>query len=162
MICFVDIETTGLDPERHEIWEIGIVLGNGLEREYQLPVTLLHAEARALEIGGFLERHMPSETEDVEDARRFLLNDLSGHVFVGNNPQFDAAFLSRFLGSAPWHYHLVDVKALCAGRLAAGRRQTPPWSTAALLEAAGLPSETAHTALADAKQAKAMYDWAMR
>jgi len=24
-VCFVDTETTGLDPDRHEIWEVGLI-----------------------------------------------------------------------------------------------------------------------------------------
>jgi oligoribonuclease (3'-5' exoribonuclease) len=28
-VCFVDCETTGLDPDRHEIWEVGLITPDG-------------------------------------------------------------------------------------------------------------------------------------
>lgn len=64
----VDIETTGLDPIRHEPWEVAIVpicdapddpevvAETGPERLYQLPVNLLASEPAALEIGGYNAR----------------------------------------------------------------------------------------------------------
>ncbi len=176
MIAFVDIETTGLDPERHEIWEVGIVREDGYERDWKLSVTLLNADMQALEIGRWAEAGPTYDPApgSVVGARFEVLNALAGNVFAGNNPAFDAAFLRRFLGSAPWHYHLVDVKALCVGRLAAQGLildkegtiapydTTPPWATADLLKAAGLPGTVAHRALDDAKQARALYNWAMR
>lgn len=75
-LCFIDTETTGLDPERHEVWEVAIILRkNGVrnvealsdgglvaddiaEAEYvwQLPVNLARADTIALNIGHFRER----------------------------------------------------------------------------------------------------------
>lgn len=55
-LAFVDTETTGLDPDFHEIWEVGLIV-NDEERLWQLPVDLKRADPKALEIGRFHERY---------------------------------------------------------------------------------------------------------
>lgn len=56
-ICFVDTETTGLHPDDHEIWEVGLILPDGDEWSWMLPVDLGRADPYALKIGGFHDRH---------------------------------------------------------------------------------------------------------
>jgi hypothetical protein len=55
-LAFIDTETTGLDPDRHEIWEIALIVD---DQEYQwfLPVDLGKADPIALNIGRFHERY---------------------------------------------------------------------------------------------------------
>lgn len=58
-IVSVDVETTGLVPGTHEVWEVGIVpVDSGREPMwYQFqPTELENAEASALNVGGFYER----------------------------------------------------------------------------------------------------------
>lgn len=58
-IVSVDVETTGLIPGVHEVWEIGVVpLDTGREHLYYQfqPTELENSEATALQIGGFYER----------------------------------------------------------------------------------------------------------
>lgn len=63
-LCFIDTETTGLDPVRHEIWEVACVIRERLdsgqnadtEHVWQLPVDLARADTIALNIGHFQER----------------------------------------------------------------------------------------------------------
>jgi hypothetical protein len=58
-LAFIDTETTGLDPVRHEIWEVGMILrGDDWRREYvwQLPVDLGRADVIAMNIGGIRQR----------------------------------------------------------------------------------------------------------
>lgn len=57
-IVSVDVETTGLLPGYHEIWEIGVVpVDSGREHLYYQfqPAELEHAESPALQVGGFYE-----------------------------------------------------------------------------------------------------------
>jgi len=58
-IVSLDLETTGLSVERHEVWEIGIVpLDSGRDQmhfQFQ-PVDLENAEAQALQVNSFYER----------------------------------------------------------------------------------------------------------
>lgn len=62
-LLFLDTETTGLDPDRHEIWEVAGIKrepdGSTSERVWQLPVDLAHADAQALAISRWYERRWP-------------------------------------------------------------------------------------------------------
>lgn len=59
-LCFIDTETTGLDPERHEVWEVACIIRKHGEADaeyvWQLPVDLGRADPMALRIGRFHER----------------------------------------------------------------------------------------------------------
>lgn len=184
-LAFVDTETTGLDPERHQVWELAIILRDGDEdQEYawQLPVDLSCADPTGLRIGRFYERrnvlpgsapvaqrHMvlwPSREEwtgaglPLSHTAETVARLLDGAHMVGAVPSFDAAFLTRWLrahGQAPtWHYHLVDVEALAAGRM----QTSPPWNSTDLSLSVGVEPEDfdRHTALGDARWARAIYD----
>jgi hypothetical protein len=57
-IVSVDVETTGLIPGHHEVWEVGIVpVDSGREHmHYQFqPTKIENAESTALQVGGFYE-----------------------------------------------------------------------------------------------------------
>lgn len=168
-VVFLDVETTGLDPKRHRIWEIGLI-DDGQEHSWYLNpdmIELQDADPNALRITGFYDR-FPSwwgsearraAPKDIEIART-VAECTAGKHLVGAVPSFDAAFLEAFLrgmGLAPaWHYHLVDVEALVAGKL--GLR--PPWDSDELSGMIGIPGSRfrKHEALEDARWAKAMYE----
>lgn len=190
-VCFVDTETTGLDPVLHEIWEVGLITPDGQEHEWQLPVDLALADPMALSIGRFHERRkgppgLPppepyrKQVEKWDFAQEFA--DLTrGMHLAGAVVSFDAERLWKLLrakGQCPmWHYHLIDVEALAAGWLAAtgSTRVTiagesvglvdgrPPWRSEDLSRAVGVdPDDFArHTALGDAAWAKAIYEAVM-
>lgn len=184
-LCFLDTETTGLHPEMHHVWEVGLIVRrDGEEQEYlwQLAVDLSTADPFALDIGGYWERRWPEAETDVQvkaalsgsvpggwavppitrEAWCDRFRDLThGAHLVGNVVSFDAerlAALLRWEGRMPtWHYHLVDIEAMVAGLMGFG----PPWSSEELSKAIGveMPSaEDRHTALGDARWAAALYD----
>ncbi len=198
-VCFVDTETTGLDPDRHEIWEVGIILPDGGEWDWQLPVDLGRADPMALNIGRFHQRRWQSacrtdeqgsakdnRTELVDFASEFV-NMTNGRHLAGAVVSFDAERLWKLLranGQCPmWHYHLIDVETLAAGYIAAqsegqgadGTKGTirverpdgtvnnidgrPPWKSDDLSRAVGVNPDDfdRHTALGDARWAKAIY-----
>lgn len=182
-LAFVDTETTGLDPARHEVWEVGLILRSedGIETEHvwQLPVDLGRADARALTIGRYYDRAEPWFPKGLkrrpdEVTQEFARLTHGAHL-VGAVPSFDDAFLKRLLranGECPgWHYHLIDVEALAAGRLAtlgdsspdAASLAQPPWNSTLLSGAVGVNPDDfdRHTALGDARWAKAIYDAVM-
>ncbi len=172
-LAFVDTETTGLDPDRHEIWDVGLIVGDTEadhweEHQWFLPVDLGRADAFALKMGHFYDRY-PGATEEFvpwapsgivergEFAYEFARLTVGTHL-VGAVISFDEERLRKLLranGACPdWHYHLVDVEAIVAGKLGI----QPPWKSDDLGAAVGvepLSDEERHTALGDAK-------WAMR
>ena len=183
-VCFVDIETTGLDPERHEIWEVGLIL-DGSEFSWQLPVDLGKADAIALNIGQFHERRMYGDSVTLcKDFAAEFAAMTRGYHLAGAVVSFDAERLARLLrnnSECPmWHYHLIDVEALAAGYLTGqfvaiqecganpaadgptqeeAMRAIPPWNSGDLSRAVGVDPDDfdRHTALGDARWAKAIY-----
>lgn len=144
-VAFIDTQTTGLDPDRHEIWEVGLILPDGRELEWRLPVDLSRADPIALNIGRYHERaamDVPSNQGTIE--RTLLGERTDGEVFIiprlfmpkwatifvdltrglhlaGAVVSFDTDRLWRLLranGECPmWHYHIIDVEALAAASI---------------------------------------------
>jgi DNA polymerase III epsilon subunit-like protein len=162
-IAFLDIETTGLNPLKHEILEVGIVLRDqdpgkaDEEIHFSLPIDLTKADERALEINGFTKRRAALQEIQAapSEALQVLVQTLSDALVVGNNVQFDLRFIEQFLGEAPWYYSPLDLKAYAAGKC--GLPQ--PASTKFVVElAATKVGKYAHTALADARWNVRVYD----
>lgn len=188
MIAFVDTETTGLNPDTHEVWELAIIKrvptgdrSTDVEVVYQIRPDLVLADDKALEIGRFHDRfRAPPPTkcaivdgENVEpisvDSLRYQVSRLlQGATMVGSNPAFDATFIRKLLGrpaTVPWNYRTMDVATLAAGFLVG--RGTPHWtrslplSSRLMSEAVGVappPPGVAHAALADARWARDVWD----
>jgi oligoribonuclease (3'-5' exoribonuclease) len=176
-LCFVDTETMGLDPDRHEIWEVGLIVrsedSNDVEYEWKLPVRHPeYADQIALTINGYYDRQDETyikyqsalyQLHEINDfAYDFLMLTMRSHL-VGAVVSFDEERLRKLLlreGYTPmWHYHLVDVESLVAGKLG----WTPPWKSSELWEKMGINEEdyAKHTALGDARLARDLYDLVM-
>lgn len=130
--AFVDTETTGLDADRHQIWEVALIVDDD-EHHWCLPVDLGRADPAALRISGFHDRqcvygdlackidkshtHVPVSGF----ATRFAGLTRGRHL-VGAVVSFDEERLRKLLranGACPeWHYHLIDVEGLAVGYLA--------------------------------------------
>lgn len=157
-IAFLDIETTGLDVRQHEVLEVAYVLRPAAvgimqypEREvhFSLPINPSNANPKALEINGYYDRLAFLESIQINrmEACERLEDDLTGALIVGNNVGFDLRFLGQLLGSEPWFYQPLDLKAYAAGMCG----KASPVGTKFLAELAEVPlPEDAHTALADA------------
>lgn len=188
-LVFCDTETTGLDRERHEPWEIALIVRTGgdpdTDTEYCWRVLpdLSKADPTALRFNRFYERAgtlalgEPSRTafadvhpsygnEDVH--QRTVASDIARLVFgatiVGAVPDFDAGMLRRWLAKHDqcWaaHYHLVDVETFAAGALGIA----PPWGFDNLLAAYSLAYDESdrHTALGDTRMVRDLYDQVLR
>ncbi|GAA4929064.1 hypothetical protein GCM10023224_05610 [Streptomonospora halophila] len=193
-LAFLDTETTGLDPDLHDVWEIGLILQrpfmDDVEAAWMIRPDLTHADPKALEISRFYHRfysfgdgrddpvgagrlthgdpdvvHQPVDAAEVAHA---LAELLAGAVIVGVNPAFDVAFLSRWMRrhGHVWtaHYRTIDVTTLGLGHLILDcpdypvRGMVPSSETVSTMldiEPAGYER---HTALGDARWAKAQYD----
>lgn len=141
-LVFLDTETTGLDPDRHHVWDIGLIRGaTGEEIEWHITPDLKTADSTALRMTNYYGRSESagwkwSNTAYV--AGRVAVVTAGKHI-VGAVPSFDVAFLERLLrryGYAPaWHYHLVGVNPNDFSR---------------------------HTALGDARWVRAQYEALMK
>lgn len=161
---FTDTETTGLS-RKAQPWEIALIVRRESGDEELLihaPVDLVRADAAALDIGGFWDRHpdpygLAYWVNDQEQpigkgAARGVHHALRGATLVGANPAFDARILSRWLGACglprkPWHYRLLDIEAYAAGALG----WDEPRSLSAVCEALGVVNGAPHTAMGDAR-----------
>jgi hypothetical protein len=169
-LAFIDTETTSLRPDRRA-WEIGVIIreDDGSERELRWFVELDdldlgNADVRALEIGRFYQRHPGKFAGSPNGPEGWVMECVEevtrGAHLVGAVVSFDADVLGQRMranGICPsWHYHLVDVEALAAGALGVG----PPWDSDDLSAAVGVKvsEDDRHTALGDARWARAIYD----
>lgn len=184
-LAFVDTETTGLDPFLHEAWEIAVIFREGdldTEHVFRIEPDLTNADPKALEIGRFEERTTAPgwHWQERQKAAEILYGLLNGVVMIGSNPAFDAEMLTHLFGRyydnpRPWHYRTEDIATLAAG-FRFGQASTgalggdfafpsdypqQPYSSYGLSRAVGVEppaKEVAHTALGDARWAKAVYD----
>lgn len=164
---FVDTETTGLDVDRHHIWEVALIVD---DREYQEFVgvpDLSTADPTALDMGRYWDRHPdPYGADPCRETAIWLSEVTAGRQLCGLSPYFDERFLAKWLHMhglpVRWDYRLIDVRPLAAGYLAGMGTPIPlPWNTTMVLDELGVPEPpppVRHTALADARMAKAVYE----
>ena len=166
-IVFIDTETLGLEPERHAIWEVGLIAripGEApLEREWTVqlaPDEIAAADPTALRLNRFYERYDDATATPKREVALEIAKLTAGAWLVGAVPSFDALRIESFLryqGLSPaWHHRLVCVETLAAARL--GVR--PGWDPKKLSEMLGVerPDDTKHSAMADARWAMRMFD----
>ena len=147
-----------------------------------LDVSTAAADPRGLEVGRFWERydhrellswplvqfHLIRQIEALKDATMKLWRSVNARAFpvpqqcytvhlVGAVPQFDNRMLERWIGWSHglWHYHLIDVETLVAGKL--GIR--PPYDTDELTRRAlgEWDDSHKHEAMADVEWDLALY-----
>lgn len=173
-VAFIDTETTGLDPVKHRIWEIAIILPDGPEAgEHCWQVRVppgYDVDQWVLDNTRFSQDYNRDTAETVTETVLRFTELLNGRHLVGAVPSFDEERMRGMLVDffypqpihLPWHYHLIDVEALAVGWLAArGETVELPWDSDELSRLVGvIPPEgdDRHTALADARWAKAIYD----
>lgn len=158
----VDLETTGLSPDLHQAYEVCIWRSDHPEPiTMNLPHTLANAENQALRVGGYFERYFsPWSAGEVEHQRIVarLVHLLQGVTLVGANPTFDAAFLARFIGTAVWHYRLIDVSAGAMWLLGWDRPKGLHDTAQALRELGFQIATPDHSAEADVRATRDVYD----
>lgn len=140
-LAFVDCETTGLDVDHHDAWEIAVIHRRpghpDTEYLWQIRVSLAEADPEALDINGYHKRFAVPEGEMAtrmatgvmpvdrpcsgRDLMLDLMGILDGSVLVGSNPAFDERFLTKLFqqaGATPaWHYRTRDIATMAAGHL---------------------------------------------
>ncbi|MAP53295.1 MAG: hypothetical protein CL605_00170 [Altibacter sp.] len=119
-LAFIDVETTGLNSQLHEIIEISILKvcplhGKTTYTRKIKPVHINYADPRALQINGYNE----SDWSDAEDAE-MVMNDVSdllaNCMLVGHNVRFDEEFICetffRFGIKKRYDRRLIDTVTL--------------------------------------------------
>lgn len=177
-ICAVDTETTGLDWSR-QAWEIALVRrhpdGNETAKTMLLDIDLRRADPKALEIGGFYERHprgiylasgkrpdYHAELTSIDQAAYWIHRLTFGATIIGAQPWFDTHILERILhtqGLQPsWFYRMRDVESMTAGAIG---EDVGGLAKCAAAMGVPFPEADQHTAMGDARVALAIYDKCM-
>ena len=110
VLCFVDTETTGLDPRIHQPYEVCVWREDWDEpRTFYPGHTLEFADQMALKVGGYFARDFRPAPDNSHSTPGSLARHLNGVTLVGSNPSFDAAMLTRIIGAPVWHHRLINV-----------------------------------------------------
>ncbi|MDP3958041.1 MAG: 3'-5' exonuclease [bacterium] len=172
-LAFIDTETTGLNPEWHELIEIGGVLARQIPRkgkgpelevveEFEMKVKPVHVETAdpiALEIVGYDEADWTSAV-DLKQALIVLAEKTEGCIMVGHNVAFDHSFIEKAYEENgmknTMHYHKLDTISLAYAKLY-DKMEIEKFSLRSLCEYFGIENKRAHTALSDARATFELY-----
>lgn len=155
-LIFLDTETTGLDPDLHEVWEVAFALERGRITTFLLPHDLATADPDALRLNGYWDRFDQASVDPAADLQ--LKRILAGATIVGANAPFDAAFLRARWGAAPWHYRLVEVESMALGLLGYDRPKGLNHIADDLRDAGYSVPVPDHTAAGDVATLRAVYE----
>lgn len=150
MLLWMDVETTGLDPDHDRILEVemrctdmrGVRCVGGFRRviglkgrkasvtDGNLEAWRMHCANGLLEDAldaGYTEAAAANALEEYVDslAQSFTLHP------AGSNPQFDLDFIGRLCPNLPLHYHRIDMATLRDSLEAAGWDVRPEEETPA-------------------------------
>lgn len=151
----VDVETSGLDPSRHRMLQVGVVVvdaeGSIVDRWASLvgPRRRWWYRVGPTSIHGIRRRDLRGAPRADEVVHR-LASSLEGAIFVAHNAPFDRAFLDA--AAASCGVHLPVTSTLCTLRLS---RRLDPQRTMShklidLCSRYDVLLERPHDALADA------------
>lgn len=167
LLAFIDVETTGLDPDKHEIIQLACVIAKQTPRvgkgpeisivdEFELkvaPTRLQDAEPDALRINGFNEMEWVFAV-DLKNAMEHFAKKAKGAIMVAHNLTFDDAFIQKAFKSTgvenTLHFQKLDSLSLAFAQHY-NKPDVDKYSLRYLCEVYGVKNERAHTALADTK-----------
>ena len=121
-LVFIDLETTGLDFEKHEITEVGCLIVNGktlkVEGKYEEKVKPQHLETaskEAIELTGYSDEAWAS-AKDLEKVLHKVANLAPNAMLAGWNITFDWLFLEKgfkkYSIKHKYDYHRLDVMSM--------------------------------------------------
>jgi DNA polymerase-3 subunit epsilon len=141
-LLLIDCETTGTDPEKDQLCEIGAILFSVQHRAVIQQLSFLFSvESNAAQNINGIDPGLTTSTQ----ANRYALAVLAdmateADAFVAHNADFDSQWVCGFLPEKPWI-------CTCRGISWAGLRPSPSLANLAL--AHGVPVWAAHRALTD-------------
>jgi DNA polymerase III subunit epsilon len=119
-IAVIDIETTGLDPQRHEIIEIAVILTeNNYETERMswkiIPSHIETADSKALKVNGYAAEAWES-AKPLSTVMSELSKMCEGYHFAAYNATFDWSFIGKAFSDTgvkdTFHYHRIDIMSM--------------------------------------------------
>jgi len=178
---FLDTETNGLDPFRHVVLEIALIVRDLVTGETRATYcaaldhpeeTWQQSDPASLAVNGLRPGLLPNPKKPESVAREIieLFDRLDVHrkraLFICQNPSFDRVFFSQLISSSvqeekQWPYHWLDLASMYfALGLKAGEK---PWegglSKDSIALSLGLDREAApHRALQGTEHLIACYD----
>lgn len=164
-IAFVDLETTGLNPLKAEILEIGAIvydINEGTIQEYNAkikPLRIESADPKALEVNGYTEKEW-KKAGTLEEALRGLGEICEGATFLAYNVSFDWSFLEVAYETTglpvPFHYHRLCVMSMATIKIPKSKVQS--YSLKTVCAFLGIePEPKVHRALNGAQKAMEVY-----
>lgn len=169
-LLFIDTETGGLDPRKHSLLSVGLVVGDAQGVANSLEILIRH-EPYVVSAGGMkvnridLVAHAAAalEPDMALGVMNVFLDQHFPHlckpiILAGHNVGFDQAFLGAFLDGMGHHleprfsHRVVDTHSLAAALRDAGKLPIENLSSTALFDHFGIlvPEDKRHTALGDA------------
>ena len=122
-LVFLDCETTGLDPQVHEMIEVAAVVAH--PNKNGVPPTMFEAKIKpehierahpkALEVNGYNEQEWEN-ARPLQEVLPEFLSFLEGAVIGGQNTRFDVGFINAAIDrlglAVRVDYHVLDVSTL--------------------------------------------------
>lgn len=160
-IIVVDVETSGLDVDRHTTvevawWHLGTGQRGRFIPPHNVSTTLANADIEALQINRYIDRIAAFPQDHLGDDATELAELLHDATLAGSNPAFDARFLTamythydnlELVGVPRWHHRLLDLSAYAAGVLGIPPTELPGLAT--VCELLGVTNPAPHTAEGD-------------
>lgn len=173
LLAFIDTETTGTDPEKHEIIELAVIIAKQVERqgkgpsleiieecEWKIkPQRIEVADEQALRVNGYNEVDWMFAVDRKKAMEEFAKKTQSA-IFVSHNLVFDYGFVMKAFDETGvenlMHYGKLDTISMAVARLY-DIPQADRFSLRALCELLKVENSKAHTALADTRALVACY-----
>ncbi len=172
-LAFIDLETTGLNPTRQEIIEVGCVvvrqvptIGRGAKLEIisefdskVKPEHLETAEPEALRINGYNDADWLFAAS-LEQAMKVLVEKTEDAIMISHNITFDWSFLQSAFAKTKLVNKMspvrLDLMSMAFAKLY-HRETVQRFNLKALSDYFGIKNERAHTAMSDIKASIEIY-----
>lgn len=172
-LAFIDVETTGLDCDIHEIIELGVVVvrQQGIENGNPLfeiveeidlkikPENIGNADPVALRVNGYNEIDWIFACT-LESAMKILNEKTKDAIMVAHNITFDASFIDKAFKKTNiknnMHYHKLDTISIAFAKLHLNE-DVDKFSLHFLATHFGILNKKAHSALSDARTTFELY-----